>query len=200
MSSLMELPQRNDLPTNMTVDEFFDWLDSHEDHYELVDGTPVMMPFVKRSHARIVSNVDRLLQTALNPDEFLVTQGDFAIRTGPRSIRFADVLVEPLNDDLGGRISERTVLIVEVLSDSTARFDFNQKRLEYLGLSDLDTYLIVSQDEPRVWIWQRAAGRWPEAADVLTAGDVAVPALGVTLPLAEIYRNVRPLKTPPDEA
>lgn len=190
MSSLAELRQRSDLPTNMTIDEFFDWLDTHEDHYELVDGTPVMMPFVKRAHARIVSNIDRLLQAALDPDEYLVTQGDFAIQTGPRSIRFADVLVEPTNDDLAGRISERTVLIVEVLSDSTAKIDFNQKRLEYLGLGDLDTYLIAAQDEPRLWAWCRTAGGWPESAGVVTEGGVPIPGLGVTLPLAEIYRSV----------
>ncbi|NDW05301.1 Uma2 family endonuclease [Jiella pacifica] len=190
MSSLAELRQRSDLPTNMTIDEFFDWLGTHEDQYELVDGTPVMMPFVKRAHARIVSNIDRLLQTALDPDEYLVTQGDFAIQTGPRSIRFADVLVEPTNDDLAGRISERTVLIVEVLSDSTAGIDFNQKRLEYLGLRDLDTYLIAAQDELRIWVWHRGPDGWPEAAEVLTDGDVTLPILGVSLPLGDIYRGV----------
>ena len=196
MSSLIEPRQRTDLPTNMTIDEFFDWLDIHEDHYELVDGTPVMMPFAKRAHARIVSNIDRLLQAALDPDEYLVTQGDFAIRTGPRSMRFADLLVEPSNDDLGGRISERTLLIVEVLSDSTAKIDFNQKRIEYLGLSDLDTYLIASQDEARIWIWTREAGGWPEMPLVLTEGSVPIGALGASLPFAEIHRGVHRIDDP----
>ncbi|MCE7028270.1 Uma2 family endonuclease [Jiella avicenniae] len=194
MSSLVDPHRRDDLPTNMTIDEFFDWLDTHEDHYELVDGTPIMMPFVKRAHARIVSNFDFCLQSRIDRLQYMVTQGDFAIRTGPRSIRFADVLVEPSNDDLAGRISERTVLIVEVLSESTARIDFNRKRLEYLGLADLDTYVIAAQDEPRLWVWQRTPAGWPEAAEVLTEGSVAVPSLGVSLPLAEIYRGVHTIE------
>ncbi|ORE99138.1 Uma2 family endonuclease [Aurantimonas sp. 22II-16-19i] len=196
MSSLTEPRQRTDLPTNMTVDEFFDWLDTHEDRYELVDGTPVMMPFVKRAHARIVGNIDFCLQSQIDRSRYMVTQGDFAIRTGPRSIRFADLLVEPSNDDLGGRISERTVLIVEVLSDSTAKIDFNQKRLEYLGLSGLDTYLIASQEEARIWVWTRGAGGWPQTPLVLTQGSVAIEALGARLPLAEIYRGVHRIDDP----
>ena len=197
MGSLMELRQRTNLPTGMTIDEFFDWLDTHEDRYELVDGTPVMMPVVERAHARIGSNIDFRLQRQTDPSRYMVTQSRFAIQTGPRSIRFADVLVEPSNDDLGGRIAEHAVLIVEVLSESTARFDFNQKRLEYLRLADLDTYLIASQEEPRIWVWQRLAGKWPDAAEVLTAGVVAIPALGVSLPLSEIYRNVHPIDAAP---
>ena len=196
MSSLMEPRRQSDPPTNMTIDEFFDWLDTHEYQYELVDGTPVMMPFVKRAHARIVGNIDFCLQSQIDRSRYMVTQGDFAIRTGPRSIRFADLLVEPSNDDLGGRISERTVLIVEVLSDSTAKIDFNQKRLEYLGLSGLETYLIAAQDEARIWIWTREAGGWPETPLVLTEGSVPIGALGASLPLAEIYRGVHRIDDP----
>ncbi|MBO0902044.1 Uma2 family endonuclease [Jiella sonneratiae] len=190
MSSLAEQRSRGDLPTNMSVDEFFDWLETHEDRYELDDGTPVMMPFVKRAHARVVSNFDRLLHAALDPDDYMVTQGDFAVQTGPRSIRFADVLVEPASDDLDGRIAN-AILIVEVLSESTAKIDFGAKRLEYLGLDHLQAYVIAAQDEAHLWVWQRAGAGWPEAPQELTSGEVAIAALGVTLPLSELYRGVR---------
>ncbi|MER0237823.1 hypothetical protein [Fulvimarina sp. MAC8] len=69
-------------PFFQTVDAFFDWIEFREERYELVDGVPVMVPYVKRPHARIVSNIDRLFHQAFYPDRYMVTLGDFAIQTG----------------------------------------------------------------------------------------------------------------------
>jgi hypothetical protein len=70
--------------------------------------------------------------------------------------------------------------------------DFHEKLDEYKGLPALGTYLICAQDEARVWGWTRSEGAWPDAPEVLEglAAAVQVPSLGITLPLADIYRNV----------
>jgi hypothetical protein len=41
-------------------------------------------------------------------------------------------------------------------------------------------------------VWTRSGGAWPDAPEVLEGLDAAVevPILGITLPLADIYRNV----------
>ncbi|MCB8839843.1 Uma2 family endonuclease [Aurantimonas sp. VKM B-3413] len=190
MSAFAETILPADLPTDLTVEAFFDWLERQERHFELVEGTPLMLPNVRRSHARIVSNIDRMLQRALDPDRYLVTQGDFAIRTGPRSIRYADIFVDEASDDLAARTTDRAILIVEVLSDSTAPNDFGPKRLEYQTLPNLQTYLIVDQDKPCLWAWLRRNGTWEETPAILTTGTIAVESLQISLPLPEIYRNI----------
>jgi Uma2 family endonuclease len=84
------------------------------------------------------------------------------------------------------------LLLVEVLSPSTMHVDFHEKLDEYRGLPALGTYLIFAQDEARVWVWTRSDGAWPEAPEVLEGMEAAVqvPILGITLPLAELYRNI----------
>ncbi|MEX6507913.1 Uma2 family endonuclease [Jiella sp. M17.18] len=190
MSALADTRQPLDLPSDLSVEDFFDWLEQQDRRFELVEGTPLMLPNVRRSHARIVSNIDRMLQRALDPDRFLVTQGDFAIRTGPRSLRYADILVDEASDDLAARSTDRAILIVEVLSDSTAPNDFGPKRLEYQRLPKLQTYLIVDQDKPCVWEWSRRGEGWNDAPAIVSSGEVRVDALQLTLPLEEIYRNI----------
>ena len=139
MSALAETTPPADLPTGLTVAAFFEWLESQPRRFELVGGTPQMQPFVKRSHSRIAGNIAHILQTKIDRSAFIVHQGDFAIKTGPRSIRYADILVEPAGGLLGDRATESAVLIVEVLSESTAPEDFGPKRVEYQGLPALQT-------------------------------------------------------------
>ena len=178
-------------PTDLTIATFFQWLENQSRRYELVDGTPQMQPFVKRSHSRIVGNIDHILQTRIDRSAFIVHQGDFAIKTGPRTIRCADILVEPAEGLLGDRTTESAVLIVEVLSESTAPEDFGPKRVEYQGLAALRTYLVVDQETPRIWQWDRGDDeKWSDRATIVTAGALRVEALACDLPLDEIYFGI----------
>ena len=175
----------------MTVDAFFDWSERQERRYELVDGVPRMLPWVKRNHSTIVSNLDFALQSRLDRALYAVRQGDFAVVTGPGSIRYADVLVEPSGGDGHERTTERAVFIAEVLSESTTHVDFGPKREEYLGLAALDNYLILSQDKPRAWHWTRdPAGEWPTDPVLIASGPIEIATIGVTFDLAELYLGV----------
>ena len=176
---------------SMSKPAFFEWLATKHERYELVGGVPRLLPWVKRNHNRIVVNLVGLLTRALDPARFEVATGDFAIATGPDSIRYADVFVEAAGRSGEAREAESPILIVEVLSPSTTPDDFGAKRQEYLGLPTLDTYLIVAQDSRCVWQWTRGRdGEWPEAALITTEGEVLAGASGAALPLADVYRNV----------
>jgi Uma2 family endonuclease len=179
--------------TNVRMDkaQFFDWLERQERRHELANGSVVMMPWVTRPHARICTNVVAALLARLDPKRFDIAQGDFAVETGDRSVRFADVLVEPFSGE-NARSTANALLLVEVLSPSTLHVDFHEKLDEYKGLAALGSYLICAQDEARVWVWTRGDGAWPDAPDVIEGLDAAVevPVLGITLPLAEVYRNI----------
>lgn len=55
---------------------------------------------------------------------------------------------------------ENPLLLAEVLSDSTARKDRLQKKEKYLQLSSLQVYLILSQTEIMVTVYQRQSQEW----------------------------------------
>ena len=171
--------------------QFFDWLEHQERKHELADGRVVMLPYVTRPHSQICTNVMLALGARLEPTRFGIHGGEFAIDTGDRSIRFADIMVEPFTSE-NARSTANTLLLVEVLSPSTMHVDFHEKLDEYKGLAALGSYLICAQDEARVWVWTRSEDAWPDAPDVIEGldGAVEVPVLGITLPLAEVYRNI----------
>ena len=61
--------------------------------------------------------------------------------------------------------------------------------------SSLEAYVVASQDAPIVWIWQRRPDRDqafpPEPVEISGPNAVVtVDRLGLTLPLAELYRGI----------
>jgi Uma2 family endonuclease len=74
------------------------------------------------------------------------------------------------------------------MSPSTADNDLKWKRAAYTSLPKLTHYVVVAQDAVEVVVFARATGF---AEQRLRGADAAVeiPSLGVSLPLAEIYRD-----------
>ena len=171
---------------------FFSWVAHQERRFELVGGKAMMQPYVSINHMRVCTSTLITLQSALDPMKFDVMLGDFAVETGANSVRFADVMVAPRLSNPEERVTADALLLVEVLSPSTAATDFGDKVREYLALPTLGTYLICAQDARRVWVWTRGETGWPEQPDVIEdpAASIRIPALDLSLTLEAIYRYV----------
>jgi Uma2 family endonuclease len=160
---------------------------------ELKDGEIVMHPGVSRNHYGISSGFAFALSTRLEQQIWGIAGGDFAVEIG-EDIRYPDVLVERRGGDGQAYTTLEPVLLVEVLSPTSVGRDLRTKVEEYLGLPSLEAYIVASQDEPIVWIWQRdTVSREFPAEPTEIAGrerEITLPALAISLPLAEIYRGI----------
>lgn len=160
---------------------------------EFKGGEIVMHPGVSRNHARVVMGFVRVLDRQLDHRTWSITGGDFAVEIG-EDIRYPDVLIEPVGGNGLAYTTLQPILLVEVLSPSSAGRDLRLKVEEYLGLPSLEAYIVASQDEPIVWVWQRdpvTRTFSTSAAEIAGLQDeIYIAALGVTLPLAEIYRDI----------
>jgi Uma2 family endonuclease len=81
-------------------------------------------------------------------------------------------------------------VLVEVLSDSTERYDRGEKFHHYRHLDSLKNYVLVSQHEPRVEVFTRSAhGRWE--LTVAEAGQTfALSALEGSIAVDQVYADV----------
>jgi Uma2 family endonuclease len=182
---------RIDIPP-MSIEAFEAWVARQDGRYELVRGRPMMMNQTTRYHSRITANLLRGLLNAIDMDTYDVASGDFGLQTGEDTIRLADIMVTPAAGSGKERRTNDAVLLVEVLSPSTYAEDFGPKSQEYLAVPDLQAYLIVAQDSACVWLWQRGENGFPDKPDVIEDRDaeIRIDALGLTLPVGQIYRNV----------
>lgn len=184
------------LPAHMDKPSFLAWLQGREGRYELAGGRVLMMTGGTMAHGLIVGNVFQMLRARL--DRKLLDRKTWAVLTefgvdvGPGSIRYPDVVVV---DRRGTRAKDLTTtapaFIVEVLSPSTSAIDLRDKAAEYMRLSSVTAYLILSQDEIKAWVYAKGAADYlrSEVVDRASA-SISVAALGIDLPLSEIYADV----------
>ena len=179
-------------PATMTKDAFLAWVERREERYEYAGGRVVMMVHVTKNHSRVTTNLIVALTSRLGTKQYDIATAGFAVHVGD-SVRFPDVLVEPTQSDGKALEAKAPILIVEVLSPGSLHLDFGDKPREYLSLPSLDAYLVISPDEPRIWIWQRKDGEFPKEPEMIEGSQVnlPLPAFDLEIPLAEIYRGVR---------
>jgi Uma2 family endonuclease len=174
---------------------FFAWLQGQEGgRYELKDGYIVMHAGSTKKHWAISGRFIGLLARALDPGNWVVGAADFAVEIGD-DIRYPDVILEragPIAPD--ALASTQPVLLVEVLSPSSVSRDMHLKLAEYTSLQSLQCYIVASQDEAIVWLWQRDedTGAFPsQPEEIMGLGaEIKLHALGIGLALGEIYRGL----------
>ena len=94
-----------------------------------------------------------------------------------------------LSKQLVGAITNPRV-VVEVVSESSFRYDWEQKRRDYFSLPSVQEYLLISQDEAVVTVLRRRGDLMRIDTYEGLAEAVLVEALGVSIAMAEIYRFV----------
>jgi Uma2 family endonuclease len=175
----------------VTKEAFFAWVDQREERYEYARGRVVMMVRVTKNHGRVTTNLVVALRSRLPADRYDVVAEAFAVDVGD-SVRFPDVVVEPRQPNGKALKATAPVLIAEVLSPGTVHIDFGEKAQEYRNLPSLEIYMILSPDEPRAWLWHRAAGDFSPSPEIVEGDKLSLPALGVEIPLVELYQGVSP--------
>lgn len=140
------------------------------------------------AHSLVSQRFISAFERRLDAEAWAVTGHSRGVET-PVTVRYPDVLVEPLPGAPKGLSTEAPAVIVEVLSPGTEDMDLNVKLAEYRGIASLQAYVAASQDEARCWLWLRAGDGIPEMPAGLER-SIDIPALGVSIPLREVYRGV----------
>lgn len=180
------------VPTIRTADEFLRIYEGREGKREFVRGRVVeMMAYVSRNHAKLAFRLTMLLAQHLDEAAFDIGSADFGVKTSD-GVRFPDVFVDRAGGDGRDLSAHAPVFLAEILSPSSIARDFGEKARDYTALPSLLHYLVLSQDEPRVWLWKRGEDGAFETPEMIEGADAALPldGLGLTLSLAELYRGI----------
>lgn len=159
--------------------------------HEFLDGEIYAMAGGTPDHARLAMNVGAALLARLGDGPCQVFSSDLRVRslaTGLATYPDVTVVCGPIERDPESRATVTNPrVVVEVSSDSTEEYDRGEKLDHYRTIPSLEAVILVSHRAPRVTLWAKAAGSW-KSEDV-DAGDVDLAALGVRIPLAEVYRG-----------
>ena len=161
--------------------------------WELIEGLPVINPSPTEWHQVIAGNVCALLGNAkiATGAAWVPALGvGTKVPVSPRSLPEPDVMVFE-NPDLGDEplpVTEDALVLFEVLSKSNTRRDQAWRRKVYASIPNCRHYVTIESRKVAAARYDRDLA-WAQGADLEGLADVLeLPALGVTIPLADIYR------------
>ena len=181
----MSSPARNE----MDVDAFLLWADGRDGRWELRDGQPVMMAPERAAHALTKFAAQKALENGITSARLpcRVFPDGMTVRIAPRTAFEPDALVVcPPPSDLNTMEIPNPVVVVEVLSPSTAADDHGVKLDGYFSLPSIAHYLILDADR-RVMIHHRRAHAGAIETRVLREGKVILDPPGFEAQVAAFF-------------
>lgn len=177
----------------MTVAEFLEWSGDQPDDYELVDGEVVAMSKDRKGHNRTKARAFRALDDAVARAKLSCTTytDGVAVVTPGNVVRRPDASVECDREfDSDGLVLDNPVIVVEVVSKSSERDDFESKFTDYFSIPSIVHYLIVLPDKRMVLHHQRS-GQGVDGPTVLSAirqsGELRLDPPGLVLTVEELF-------------
>lgn len=169
--------------------------------HEFYNGKITRMPYAKGPHNIIAANVIGALSAAIENIE-----KNYVLFSSDQKIYFpelnegvyADALVvceKPEYWDDEALLLTNPMLVVEVLSKSTQRYDRRGKFDKYKTLPSFREYLMLRQDAHYAEIWYRERpGLWHETICTDLEERLPLRSMGIEFLLSKAYRNAEVAK------
>lgn len=185
-------------PRLVSLETYLDREERSLSKHEFINGKIVAMPGAKAKHNQIAMQFGGALLNAVEnlEDLFLIYNSDMKIfiplynhAVYPDAVVVCEV-PEFWNDRED--IIINPILIVEVLSDSTANYDRNGKFMRYKSLESFREYVLVHQEICRVESFHKEApSLWRETIVQDLNSSIFLASIGVNIDLKKIYRNIQ---------
>ncbi|MBA3870219.1 MAG: Uma2 family endonuclease [Anaerolineae bacterium] len=176
-----------------TVEEYLAFERSSEEKHEYYAGEIFAMSGASREHNLVVMNTGTALNSQLAQRPCEVYPSDMRVKINSIKYTYPDVTVvcgEPrFADDEFDTLLNPTV-IVEVLSESTEKYDRGKKSEHYRTLDSLQEYVLIAQDEIHTEHYIRANNKWVLTEAKTIDAKVELSSINCTLSLADVYRKV----------
>lgn len=176
---------------DLSLEGFLAWEEAQELRFERVGGVVRAMAGGTVGHDRIANNLRAEFSRRLRGSDCRPGGPDVKVTTPRGDVTYPDVFVRcGPRDDRATTVAD-PLLVAEVLAEGTLQHDLLAKRLAYKSIPSLRVILYVAQDRARVDVVGRGPdGRWDDDEPAVGLDSVlALPELGVELPLAELYAD-----------
>lgn len=161
--------------------------------YEYVAGEVFAMSGASKAHAAISLNIGSALRAHLRGKPCRAYVSDMKVRVKTCSAYYYPDVVATCSPgdiavDAPAYYLEAPKLIVEVLSDSTARTDRREKLMAYQQLESLVECLLVDQGKREVEVYFRTPQGWRR--DIYSSGEIiALQSMNLALPMDLVYED-----------
>jgi len=178
----------------LTPAEYLEIERHSEIKHEYINGRMYAMPGASRHHVTITVNIATSLKLQMRGRDCRVYTSDMRVKVSS-SGRYTYPDVSAVCGE--GRFEDAEVdtllnpaVLVEVLSDSTEKYDRSEKFDHYRTIASSREYVLVAQNSMRVDHYVLRDGEWVFSALTAAEERLSLPSVGCEISLADIYENV----------
>ncbi len=178
--------------SRMDFEAYLDWEELQTEKHEFVRGEIFAMAGARREHVTVSLNLAAALKGHLRGGACRVYMADMKLRVEAADASFyPDVMVTcDRRDHAADRELRHAMLVVEVLSESTAAYDRGDKFADYRKLDSLREYAIVDIDARRVECFRRNAENHWVLYEFAGNETCEFASIDFGIPLAEVFEDV----------
>lgn len=182
-----------------TLEEYLAFEANAEDKHEFVNGKIIEMPGATSPHNLIATNILTCIKIALKAKEttYFVMGSDMKIYIESLDqVRYPDAVVvceELVHYGDSKMLLVNPLLIVEILSPSTEKFDRETKFEEYKNLPSFKEYFLIHQERPMVTTYLREKEEedlWRIRSTTGLDQSCALKSIDIELALSDIYEHI----------
>lgn len=189
-----------------TLEEYLAIEEVAEQRHEYHNGTIIAMAGSTGNHSLIANSTRRAVDNAIdkaNKDCFVFDSDMKTLIEKYNKSVYPDASVvcgdiEYTNEN--ETVLTNPILLIEVLSKSTKKYDKGEKFEMYRSIPSFKEYMIVYQTVPKVQTWYK------EDHDLWRIGNaegidksIKLHSIGITVALKDIYKRVKDLKEVPQD-
>ena len=173
---------------------------NREVKYEYLNGDVVAMAGAQPEHNSICTNLITTLTNSIRRKKkpCRVYPSDQRVKSelkasGKLGYFYPDVTVvcgKPEFADDTPRTLLNPTVVIEVLSDSTYQYDFNEKRLYYAAQASVQEMLFINYEKLGVVKVSRDGKDWRIVDYQSLKEKIGLCSIGIELPMKEVYRDV----------
>lgn len=189
----MALPQPK---TPFSADDFLAWDATQTERHEYVNGEVFAMAGGEDRHASVSLAVASALRSHLKGSRCRVYMNDVKMRVeAADAFHYPDVFITCSERDAANRhIKHEPLLVVEVLSPSTAAYDRGDKFASYRLCPTLMEYAVVDIDRRAVDLFRKSTAEITNGLWVLHphagADTLHLASVDLRLPLSELFADL----------
>ena len=176
----------------MSLEEFLSWDDGTDTRYELWGGVVTAMAPPTARHGRLALALGGEIRAALRSRAPCGAFSEAGISLPDRNDTFyvADIAVtcEPLRAE--DRLIRNPVLIVEVLSPSTAATDRQIKIPDYRRIPSVQEILLIDSESAFAEVHRRDGDRWINEIIRGLEATLALNSVPLTISMSELYQGI----------
>lgn len=178
----------------MTLEEYLEFDANTEGRFEYLNGEVFEMG-ASPEHAEIQSSLNAILRNKLVPKGCKIYASELGVKV-PSLLpyRYPDLTVvcgKAEFEEMGGLLRLiNPILIVEVLSDSTEKFDKGDKFKAYKSIPSFREYLLISQDKRFVTLFTKYNEKFWFQSEYESGETLKLESLDIELSVDEIYEGI----------